>query len=215
MDCILGLPFWDILGWRIGRRLLDLGIFDSIKVAGDLEISSLHMGVNHTYQLPHAGGILFVSSISLILNWGKRSWVWNLLWVPQWGIFGHSHRLKGYQPPFPEPMKLGLMDNRLHRVFSIREAFVVPLLLVGFKGHFQVSYLVNLGQIWAFCLCQFKFCAPQFNLHLDQLPFRHQLSFLNRLCFFLSGLSNRNVLKGLLLFGILSKLLQPLVKDMG
>ena len=36
MDCILGLPVWDILDWLIGGRLLDLCIFGSIEVAGDL-----------------------------------------------------------------------------------------------------------------------------------------------------------------------------------
>ena len=82
MDCVLGLPFWDILDLLIGRRLLGLYVFGSIKVAGDLEINNLHMVVNHLHQLPNAGGILFVNSTSLTLN-GGSSRVWNLLWVPQ------------------------------------------------------------------------------------------------------------------------------------
>ena len=44
-------------------------------------------------------------------------------------------------------MKLGLVDNRLHGVFSICEALVVPLLLADLKGRLQVSNLINLGQI--------------------------------------------------------------------
>ena len=57
------------------------------------------------HQLPHVGGIFFVNSISLTLNRGKRSRVWDLLWVPQWGIFGHSYCLKGFQPPLLKPMQ--------------------------------------------------------------------------------------------------------------
>ena len=146
MDCVLGLPFWDILDLLIGGRLLGLYVFGSIKVAGDLEINNFHMVVNHLHQLLNAGGILFVNSTSLTLN-GGSSRVWNLLWVPQWGIFGHSHCLQGYQPPLPKPMKSGLMDNRLHGVFSIHEAFIVLLFLASFKGCFQVSDPISLGQI--------------------------------------------------------------------
>jgi len=45
MDCIISLPVWDILGWW----LLDFCVFDGIEVTSDLEINSLHMGVNHLH----------------------------------------------------------------------------------------------------------------------------------------------------------------------
>ena len=44
-------------------------------------------------------------------------------------------------------MKPSLVDNGLHRVLIIIEALVVPLILAGFKGRLQVSYLVNMGQV--------------------------------------------------------------------
>lgn len=42
--------------------------------------------------------------------------------------------MKGYQPPLLKPIKPGLVDKRFHEVLSIREAFVVSLLLISFKG---------------------------------------------------------------------------------
>ena len=60
----------------------------------------------------------------------------------------------------------GLMDNGLHRVFSIYETFIVPLFLAGIKDRFKVSDLISLSQVLAFCLRQFKLRAPQLNLHL-------------------------------------------------
>ena len=91
MGHILGFLFWDIPGWLVGGSLLDQCIFGSIEVAGDLEINSLHMGGNRADKLPYNGGVLFINSTSLTLNKGRRTRVWNLLQVPQWGIFGHSH----------------------------------------------------------------------------------------------------------------------------
>ena len=68
MDYVLGLPFRCILSWLIGGRLLDLYIFSVIEVTGDLEINHLHVAINCTHQLPHAGGVLFVNGTYLTLN---------------------------------------------------------------------------------------------------------------------------------------------------
>lgn len=68
MDYVLGLPFRGILSWLIGERLLGLYIFSGIEVTGDLEINHLHVVVNCTHQLPHAGGVLFVNGTNLTLN---------------------------------------------------------------------------------------------------------------------------------------------------
>ena len=44
-------------------------------------------------------------------------------------------------------MNKGLVDNWLHGVLSICEALVVPLIFASFKGHIQVSYLINMDQV--------------------------------------------------------------------
>ena len=106
MDCIISLVVQDILDWLAGGRLLFLCAFSRIEVTGDLEINTLHMSVNCSDQLPHVGGI-FVGNINLTLNRRRRSRVWDLLWVPHWGVFKHSYYLKGHLPPLPEPMNPG------------------------------------------------------------------------------------------------------------
>ena len=91
MDCIISLPIKDILG----QRLLDFFIFSNIEVVGSLEIDGIHMGINGSHQLPHTRGIFFIGSTHLTLNRGRKSQVWDLLQVPQWGILEHPYCLKG------------------------------------------------------------------------------------------------------------------------
>ena len=91
MDCFVGLLAEDVLGWW----LLDLRIIGGIEVAGSLEINSLCMSIDLSYQLLHTWGIFLINSTSLTLHWRRGSWVWDLLWIPQWGIFGHSYSLEG------------------------------------------------------------------------------------------------------------------------
>ena len=128
----------------LGRRLLGFFILRGIEVAGDLEIYGLHMGVNCLHQLPHAGGIFLIRNVSLALNRRSNSRAWDLIRVPQWGILGHSQCQKGIQPPLFEPLDLGLVDNRFHRVISIRKAFIVSLVLTGLKGCLQIGHFINM-----------------------------------------------------------------------
>ena len=133
MNCITGCLIRDILSWW----LLHLCVFDSIRVTGDLKIISFHVSIYYLHQRPHTKGVFFISCINLTLNvggggGGGRGKVRDLLRVPQQGILEHSHYLKGRQPPLPEPMRPGLVDNWLHRVLSIHEALIVPLILTGF-----------------------------------------------------------------------------------
>ena len=74
-----------------------------------------------------------------------------------------------------------LVDDGLHGVFGVCKACVIPLLLTGLKDRLTVSNFISLGQVQAFCLCQFKLCTPQLDLHLDQLLLRHQPGFLSKL----------------------------------
>lgn len=115
-----------------------------------------------------------------------------------------------------------LVDDGLHGVFSVCKAYVIPLLLTGLKDRLKVSNFIDLGQVQAFCLCQFKLCTPQLDLHLGQLLLRHQPGFFSRLHPLLGSLNsfalllrrgNHNVRKGLFPFSVLSKFLQSLVKD--
>ena len=157
MGHFVGLLDGDILDWW----LLDLCIFDSIKVAGSLQIN---MSINCFHQLPHAWGILFISSISsisLTLHGGRGSRVQDLLQIPQWGIFEHPYILKGCHLCLPEPMKPGLVDNGHHGVLSVHEALIVPLVLTGLRSCLQVSNFISLGQVQAGYLYQFKLYAPQ------------------------------------------------------
>ena len=78
MNRIINLLVWNILGWW----LLDLCVFDSIKVTGDFKINQLHMSVNLAHLLPHTGGILFVVGTRGILNGGRRLRERNLLRIP-------------------------------------------------------------------------------------------------------------------------------------
>jgi len=71
----------------------------------------------------------------------------NLLGIPQRGIVRHSHSLQGGHPSFPKPMPLSWVDNRLHKIFSIRKALIVPLFLTSFKGRLEVSNFISLSSV--------------------------------------------------------------------
>ena len=53
----------------LGQWLLALRIIGNIQVTGDLEIGSIHVGIDHLDQLPYVGSLLIIYSISLNL-WG-------------------------------------------------------------------------------------------------------------------------------------------------
>lgn len=64
MGCFIGLLGGDVLGWW----LLGLCITGNIKVAGNLEINCIHVGINRLDQLPYVGGLFLVCSIDLTLG---------------------------------------------------------------------------------------------------------------------------------------------------
>ena len=116
-----------------------------IKVAGDLQIRILHVSINGFHQFPHIGGILVISSISLALDQGSKSRVGDLFQVPQLGILGHSRCLKGSQPTLLKPLSLSLEDDKLHKILSIRETFVIPLVLTCFLSYLKVGNFFSIG----------------------------------------------------------------------
>ena len=79
MGCIISVLVLDVLG----RWLLGFFILKGIKVAGDLEIYGLYISINCLHQLPYAGGIFLVSSVSLALNRRSNSQARDLIRVPQ------------------------------------------------------------------------------------------------------------------------------------
>lgn len=129
MNCIIDRLIWDILG----RRLLGSLIPKRIKVADDVEVHDLHVGVYCLHQLLQDKGIFIINYINLALNGRSEDWAWNLLQVPQRRILGHSQRLEGSHSSFLEPMDPSLVD--ICEAFDIYEAFIVPLAFTGLKGH--------------------------------------------------------------------------------
>ena len=57
------------------------------------------------------------SSVALVWLWTGWNWVWDVHWIPQWGIFRHSHSLEGCQPPIPKPMRP--LDGRIFPNLSL------------------------------------------------------------------------------------------------
>ena len=66
-------------GWLLDGDCLALSIPNSMKVPSDLKVNHLHMSVDGMNQLPHAEGLLFISSAGLALDRGGGSWVRDLL----------------------------------------------------------------------------------------------------------------------------------------
>ena len=76
-----------------------------------------------------------------------------MAWVSQMGVLGHSYHLKGHQPTLPKPMEPHLVENRLHKLLGVCKILVIPFVFTGFKGHFEVGYLISLGQVETIRLC--------------------------------------------------------------
>ena len=123
-----------------------------IKVAGDLQIRILHVSINGFHQFPHIGGILVINSISLALDQGSKSRAGDMFRVPQLGVPGHSHCLKGSQPTLFKPLSSGLKDDRLHEILSVRETFVVPFVLACLQSYLKVGHFFSIGRVQAFSL---------------------------------------------------------------
>ena len=122
------------------------------------------------------------------------------------------------QPPFPEPVPLSLADDRLHRVFRVSKAFIVPLVLTSLQSCLQVGNLISLCEIQALCLRPLKLCPPELHLQLRP-PFFYQcpgLLLSNLSSFFLvlhRGL--HYILESFFSFSVLNSLPQPPINKMG